>query len=209
MVKNPLARQEAGLIPGSGKSLGEGNGNSLQDSCLINPMDRGAWLYSSWGCKQVRHDLVTKEQQPCSVLSFAPGYSGVTVLFVIYRGKNTFSWSSESEFNLGQNISRFASDSVFWRIKYLNYLPLWNCKWHGKMQSLGCSKGENRNKALFALFCFEILVLKLFRTKTKISFQESWPPCWGSVIDFLGLFLGSWGRSEALAPPRSAVILYL
>ena len=30
-----------GLIPGSGRSPGEGNGNPLQDSCLGNPMDRG------------------------------------------------------------------------------------------------------------------------------------------------------------------------
>ena len=29
--------------PGSGRSLGEGNGNPLQYSCLGNPMDRGAW----------------------------------------------------------------------------------------------------------------------------------------------------------------------
>ena len=31
------------LIPGSGKSLGEGNGNPLQYSCLENFMNRGAW----------------------------------------------------------------------------------------------------------------------------------------------------------------------
>ena len=31
-----------GLIPGSGRSPGEGNGNPLQYSCLENPMDRGA-----------------------------------------------------------------------------------------------------------------------------------------------------------------------
>ena len=30
-------------IPGSGRSLGEGNGDPLQYSCLENPMDRGAW----------------------------------------------------------------------------------------------------------------------------------------------------------------------
>ena len=30
-------------IPGLGTSLEEGNGNPLQDSCLENPMDRGAW----------------------------------------------------------------------------------------------------------------------------------------------------------------------
>ena len=33
-----------GLIPGLGRSLGEGNGNPLHYSCLENPMDRGAWL---------------------------------------------------------------------------------------------------------------------------------------------------------------------
>ena len=35
---------DPGLIPGSGRSPGEGNGNPLQCSCLGNPMDRGAWL---------------------------------------------------------------------------------------------------------------------------------------------------------------------
>ena len=47
MVKNLLAkageRREAGLIPGSGRSPGEGNGNPLQYSCLENPVDGGAW----------------------------------------------------------------------------------------------------------------------------------------------------------------------
>ena len=44
MVKNPPAMQaDQGLIPGSGRSPGEGNGNPLQYSCLENSMDRGAW----------------------------------------------------------------------------------------------------------------------------------------------------------------------
>ena len=34
---------DLGLIPGSGRSPGEGNGNPLQYSCLGNPMDRGDW----------------------------------------------------------------------------------------------------------------------------------------------------------------------
>ena len=34
---------DPGLIPGSGRSPGEGHGNPLQISCLENPMDRGAW----------------------------------------------------------------------------------------------------------------------------------------------------------------------
>ena len=43
MVKNLPAMWETILIPGSGRSLGEGNGNPLQYSCLGNSMDRGAW----------------------------------------------------------------------------------------------------------------------------------------------------------------------
>ena len=43
-VKNPPANTGVvGLIPGLGRSPGEGNGNPLQYSCLGNPMDRGAW----------------------------------------------------------------------------------------------------------------------------------------------------------------------
>ena len=43
VVKNlPANAGDVGLIPGLGRSLG-GNDNPLQDSCLGNPMDRGAW----------------------------------------------------------------------------------------------------------------------------------------------------------------------
>ena len=45
MVKNLLANQQTpGLILGSGRSPGEGNGNSFQYSCLGNAMDGG----TSW-----------------------------------------------------------------------------------------------------------------------------------------------------------------
>ena len=37
------------MIPGLGRALGEGEGNSLQDSCLGNPMDRGAWRATEHG----------------------------------------------------------------------------------------------------------------------------------------------------------------
>ena len=43
MVLNlPASAGDLGLISGSGRSLGGGNGNELQYSCLGNPMDRGA-----------------------------------------------------------------------------------------------------------------------------------------------------------------------
>ena len=44
---------DIGLIPGSGRSPGERNGNPLQYSCLENPMDRRALAgYSAWGHKK-------------------------------------------------------------------------------------------------------------------------------------------------------------
>ena len=44
MVKNlPANAGDAGLLPGSGRSAGGGNGNPLQYSCLGNPVDKGAW----------------------------------------------------------------------------------------------------------------------------------------------------------------------
>ena len=50
MVKNPPANAgDLGSIPGSGRSLGGGNGNPLWYSCLENLMDRGG--------QKVRHDL--------------------------------------------------------------------------------------------------------------------------------------------------------
>ena len=39
---------EMRLIPGSGRSPGGENGNTLQSSCLENPMGRGAWRANSW-----------------------------------------------------------------------------------------------------------------------------------------------------------------
>ena len=39
----PANAGDMDLIPGLGRSPGEGNGNPLQYSCLENPMDRGAW----------------------------------------------------------------------------------------------------------------------------------------------------------------------
>ena len=44
MIKNlPISTGDPGLIPGSGRSPGVGNGNPLQCSCLENPVDRRAW----------------------------------------------------------------------------------------------------------------------------------------------------------------------
>ena len=67
LVKNLPAMQETtynagdlGLIPGSGRSPGGGNGNPLQYSCLGNPIDRRAWQATGYGITRVGHDLATK-----------------------------------------------------------------------------------------------------------------------------------------------------
>ena len=65
-VKNSLSNAgDVGSVPGSGRSPEEGNNNTLQYSCLGNPMDRGP------GCARVQllqgdgHNL-TSEQQHAS-----------------------------------------------------------------------------------------------------------------------------------------------
>ena len=66
-VKNPPPSagdlRDLGLIPGSGRSPGEGNGNPLQYSSLENPMDRGLWRAMVPG--------VTKGQRQVKQLSTA------------------------------------------------------------------------------------------------------------------------------------------
>ena len=53
---------DMGLIPGSGRSPGEGNGNPLQYSRLRNPMERSLVGCSPWGRKRVGDNLATKQQ---------------------------------------------------------------------------------------------------------------------------------------------------
>ena len=56
VVKNPPANagdaRDAGSIPGLGRSSRVGNGNSLQYSCLENPMDGGAWWAAVHGAAE-------------------------------------------------------------------------------------------------------------------------------------------------------------
>ena len=64
VVKNPPVHAgDVGSIPGSGRSLGGGNGNPLQYSCLGNPMDRGDWWDTVHGSQRVGHILETSQQQ--------------------------------------------------------------------------------------------------------------------------------------------------
>ena len=63
MVKNLPANaggtRDVGLIPRSGRSPGEGNGNSLQYSCLENSTDKGVWQATVHGATKSRTQLST------------------------------------------------------------------------------------------------------------------------------------------------------
>ena len=85
-VKNPPAHSgDMGLIPGSGRSPGVGNGNPLQYPCLRNPMNRRSLAcYSPWGRKRVGHDLAT-EQKPTHPLDLFNMRINYTFLEVHYR----------------------------------------------------------------------------------------------------------------------------
>ena len=47
---NAGVARDPGLIPGLGRSPGEGSGKPFKYSCLGNPMDRGAWQGTVQGC---------------------------------------------------------------------------------------------------------------------------------------------------------------
>ena len=65
VVKNPPGSagdvRDVGLIPGSGKSPGGGNGNPLQYFYLENPMDRGTLQATVHGGYRVKHSLAYRQ----------------------------------------------------------------------------------------------------------------------------------------------------
>ena len=69
MVKNlPANARDAGLVPGSGRSPGVGNGTLLQYSCLENHMDRESWWATVLGVAKTqmqlsKHELLYKNMQ--------------------------------------------------------------------------------------------------------------------------------------------------
>ena len=67
---------DLGSIPGSGRSPGNGNGNPLQDSCLENPMDRGAWWATVHG--------VAKSRTRLSNLTSLPQFKSINSLVLSF-----------------------------------------------------------------------------------------------------------------------------
>ena len=115
MVKNPPAKAgDAGLIPGSRRSPGEGNGNTLQYSCLGNLMDRGE-------CK-VGHDWATEQQQCCNIiLSYSiicPSFSEGTGI----QGKLGPWWGGRRVLHLDSRCTRKCCSFQQALLLWLNFL---------------------------------------------------------------------------------------
>ena len=147
VVKNPPANAgDVSLIPGSGRSPREGNGNPLQQSFLGNFMDRGAWRATVPG--------VVKSQMWLSTHTL---YS-ITVLGC-YAGRPWEGWGSDVIYNIFIIVSLKADipDEVIY-VK-----PLISCKvlYPYKKQSLECVEQNLRNH-FFTIQIFDLWVLLMW-----------------------------------------------
>ena len=89
-----------GFDPGSGRSPGEGNGDSLQYSCLENPMDRRAWQAAVDGVARVGHDLATEPPPPlCSYYHFVNCF-GFAPVGPFSSSFVLFSWDLKTNFSV-------------------------------------------------------------------------------------------------------------
>ena len=77
MVKSACNAGDPGLIPGSGRSPGEGKGNPLQYFCLENSMDRGGW----WA---IVHGVARSRTRPSNCHSQGSVQTGLFLVFRIF-----------------------------------------------------------------------------------------------------------------------------
>ena len=94
--KESSSNADLGLIPGSERSLGEGNGYPLQYHCLENSIDRGAWWAISAGLQRVRQDVATNTftfiyilnnkicQEKDTSLELMVIFTMITKLYIVY-----------------------------------------------------------------------------------------------------------------------------
>ena len=123
MVKNLPANagdtRDIGLIPGSGRSPGAGNGNPLQYSCLENPHGQRSLVgYNPWGCKELD---VTERLSTHTHISYI--YScvikSISCLSVKFR---TLTTSLQCALCFFQSKLAVSVDTKFSRTLYLLYI---------------------------------------------------------------------------------------
>ena len=117
---------DPGLIPGSGRSPGEGNGNPLWDSCLGNYMDRGAWWAPVHG--------VTKSQRRLSdfhLMLMCPRISQSLCSYLSPSSSKSISKRWQREEPLIQQWLWFELQTVTW----------WAVVYHSGFLYLSCNPG--------------------------------------------------------------------
>ena len=147
-VKNLPAMQDIqetwGLIPGLGRSPGEGNSNLLQYSCLENPMDRGAWLTTVNRVTKSLIQLSTQERH-CKITKMVLVRSPMTNLKTTVRADCTVSacsplpqpikaltFSLSGGWEASQPLDRCPpSPPSCWHLKWskLSFPPTWPVYW--------------------------------------------------------------------------------
>ena len=115
--------RDQGLIPESGRSPGEGNGNPLHYSCLKNSVDRGDWGLQSMGLQRVEPNWVTNTFTSLFIFWFPSGNLSSVLVSPIYS--NTIFTKS-----LAKCCSTFKTE---WHLTSSTGKP------HGRRNLVGCS----------------------------------------------------------------------
>ena len=116
---------DPGLIPGSGISFGEGNGNPVQCSCLENPMDGGAWRATVHGGHK------ESDRNERLILSlFIPCVKWISDVQMGYASYLRIQWNKAIEAGRGMLRSKISFFFFFFFVYKLLYFL--NNKWRGK-----------------------------------------------------------------------------
>ena len=117
--ESPCSIRDPGLIPGSGRSLVEWNGNPLQYSCLENPMDRGTWWATAHGV--IKQANMTERLTPFFTFTLSPVFHPVFTRTLKGSGSPTPGFLKHSQvasclYLLLAEVSAFSSLPSQWAI---------------------------------------------------------------------------------------------
>ena len=96
-----------GFDPWVRKNPKETHGNPLQDSCLENPMDRGAWQAAVHGAGRVGHDLATKPSPPPPRKHHRLSWGFLLLLLWWWRQKTDSSFPNPQSLKIKKSIRFF------------------------------------------------------------------------------------------------------
>ena len=127
-----------GFIPKLERCPGEGNGNPLQDSCLENPMDRGAWRTTVLG--------VVKSQTPLRDWAQTDGHSFITFW------KPTRKEIRKEEMTVS-DVARSVSEKSEGRFRQLRSVAVSEITGAGPLNACVANAGQGRVSSLLKCLC--------------------------------------------------------